>query len=46
MQPTSIQDAKLNEIDIKVQSSFASKSGTLITNSKKSFSDQIITGIS
>ena len=46
MQPTSIQDAKLNEIDITVQSSFASKSGTLITNSKKSFSDQIITGIS
>ena len=46
MQPTSIQDAKLNKIDIKVKSSFAFKSGTLITNSKKSFSDQIITGIS
>ncbi|MDC3119499.1 aspartate kinase [Candidatus Pelagibacter sp.] len=46
MQPTSIQDAKLNKIDIKVKSSFVSKSGTLITNSKKSFSDQIITGIS
>ena len=46
MQPTSIQDAKLNKIDIKVKSSFTSKSGTLITNSKKSFSDQIITGIS
>ncbi len=46
MQPTSVQDAKLNNINIKVKSSFVSKSGTLITNSKKSFSDQIITGIS
>ena len=46
MQPTSVQDAKLNKIDIKVKSSFASNSGTLITDSKKAFSDQIITGIS
>ena len=46
MQPTSVQDAKLNKINIKVKSSFVKKSGTLITNSKKSFSDQIITGIS
>jgi len=46
MQPTSIQDAKLNNIDIKVKSSFVKKSGTLITNSKKIFSNQIITGIS
>lgn len=46
MQPTSVQDAKLNRIDIKVKSSFVSKSGTLITGSKKAFSDQIITGIS
>ena len=46
MQPTSVQDAKLNKIDIKVKSSFAPKSGTLITNSSKAFSDQIITGIS
>jgi len=46
MQPTSVQDAKLNNIDIKVKSSFISKSGTLITGSKKAFSDQIITGIS
>ena len=46
MQPTSVQDAKLNKIDVKVKSSFVSKSGTLITNSKKAFSDQIITGIS
>ena len=46
MQPTSVQDAKLNNINIKVKSSFLSKSGTLITGSKKNFSDQIITGIS
>ena len=46
MQPTSVQDAKLNKIEIKVKSSFVSKSGTLITNSRKAFSDQIITGIS
>ncbi len=46
MQPTSVQDAKLNNIDIRVKSSFVSKPGTLITGSKKSFSDQIITGIS
>ncbi len=46
MQPTSVQDAKLNDINIQVKSSFISKPGTLITGSKKSFSDQIITGIS
>ena len=46
MQPTSVQDAKLNDIDIQVKSSFVSKPGTLITGKKKSFSDQIITGIS
>ena len=46
MQPTSVQDAKLNDIDIEVKSSFAVKPGTLITGSKKAFSDQIITGIS
>ena len=46
MQPTSVQDAKLNNIDIEVKSSFVLKPGTLITGSKKSFSDQIITGIS
>ena len=48
MQPTSVQDAKLNDIDISVKSSFTSKPGTLITKSfkKKEFSNQIITGIS
>ena len=37
MQPTSVQDAKLNKIDIKVKSSFVLKSGTLITGSNKTF---------
>ena len=46
MQPTSVQDAKLNNIDIKVKSSFILRPGTLITDSKKIFSNQIITGIS
>ena len=46
MQPTSVQDAKLNNIDINVKSSFVSRPGTLITGSKKLFSNQIITGIS
>ena len=46
MQPTSVQDAKLNKIDIQVKSSFIKKSGTLITGSNKAFSNQIITGIS
>ena len=48
MQPTSVQDAKLNNIDINVKSSFINKSGTLITKSfkKEEFSNKIITGIS
>ena len=46
MQPTSVQDAKLNKINIKVKSSFVQKPGTLITGYTKSFSNQIITGIS
>ena len=45
MQPTSVQDAKLNNIDFTIKSSFVKKSGTLITSTKKAFSDQIITGI-
>jgi aspartate kinase len=45
MQPTSVQDAKLNNINFSVRSSFEKKKGTLITGSKKSFSNQIITGI-
>ena len=34
MQPTSVQDAKLNKIDITVKSSFVKKNGTLITGVK------------
>jgi len=45
MHPVSVQDAKLNNIDINVKSSFIKKKGTLITNSKKAFSNKVITGI-
>ncbi|MDA9604644.1 aspartate kinase [Candidatus Pelagibacter sp.] len=45
MQPTSVQDAKLNNISFSVKSSFIKKKGTLITSNKKAFSDKIITGI-
>tara|TARA_B100000767_G_scaffold4734_1_gene4461 strand:- start:4847 stop:6058 length:1212 start_codon:yes stop_codon:yes gene_type:complete len=45
MQPTSVQDAKLNNISFSVRSSFVKNKGTLITNNKKAFSNQIITGI-
>ena len=45
MQPESVQEAKLNNIDINVKSSFIKKKGTLITNSKKAFSNKVITGI-
>ena len=45
MQPTSVQDAKLNNISFTVKSSFVKKKGTLVTSNKKVFSDQIITGI-
>jgi len=45
MQPTSVQDAKLNNISFSVKSAFIKKKGTLITGNKKAFSDQIITGI-
>ena len=48
MQPTSVQDAKLNNINISVKSSFIEKPGTLISGStnKENFNNQIITGIS
>jgi aspartate kinase len=45
MQPTSVQDAKLNNINFSVKSSFLNKNGTLITSNKKAFSNQIITGV-
>ena len=45
MQPTAVQDAKLNNINFSVKSSFIKKKGTLITGYNKAFSDKIITGI-
>ena len=46
MQPHSIQDARLNRVDIEVKSSFKNKSGTLITKRKNIVNNKIITGIS
>ena len=46
MQPVSIQDARLNKIDIEVRSSFLKKSGTLITKRSNIINNKIITGIS
>ena len=46
MQPVSIQDARLNRIDIEVKSSFIKKPGTLITKRTNISNNRIITGIS
>ena len=46
MQPHSIQDARLNRVDIEVKSSFKNKSGTFITKRKNIINNKIITGIS
>ena len=46
MQPASIQDARLNKINVDVKSSFVSRPGTLITKRKNISKDRIITGIS
>ena len=46
MQPVSIQDARLNRIDIEVKSSFIKKPGTLITKKSNIINNKIITGIS
>ena len=46
MQPVSIQDARLNRIDIEVKSSFVKKPGTLITKRLNIINNKIITGIS
>ena len=46
MQPASIQDARLNRINIEVKSSFKSKPGTLITKKKNISANRIITGVS
>ena len=46
MQPVSIQDARLNRIDIEVKSSFINKTGTLITKRSNIINNRIVTGIS
>ncbi len=46
MQPHSIQDARLNRIDIDVRSSFNKTPGTLITKKKNIFNNKIIRGVS
>jgi aspartate kinase len=46
MQPHSIQDARLNRVDIEVRSSFTDNAGTLITKRKNIINNKIITGIS
>ena len=46
MQPHSIQDARLNRIDIEVRSSFRNIEGSLITRRKNVSSTNIIRGVS
>ena len=46
MQPVSIQDARLNRIDIEVRSSYKKKTGTLITKRSNLIINKIVTGIS
>ena len=46
MQPVSVQDARLNRIDIEVKSTFLNKQGTLITKRSNIINNKIITGIS
>ncbi len=46
MQPVSIQDARLNRINIEVKSSYINKPGTLITKRSNIVNNKIITGIS
>ena len=45
MQPVSIQDARLNRINIEVKSSYTNKSGTLITRRSNIINDKVITGL-
>ena len=46
MQPVSIQDARLNRIDIEVKSSYIKKPGTFITKKSNIKNNKIVTGIS
>ena len=45
MQPTSLQDARLNRIDVDVKSSFVNREGTLITKRTNIFRNKTITGL-
>ena len=45
MQPNSIQDARLNRIDIDVKSSFVNREGTSITKRTNIFRNRTITGL-
>ena len=45
MQPHSIQDARLNRVNIEVKSSFVNRPGTLITKRKNIINNKIITGV-
>ena len=45
MQPVSIQDARLNRINIEVKSSYVKRQGTLITKRSNIINNKIITGI-
>ena len=46
MKSSSVQEARLNRIDIDVKSSFRKSSGTLITKRRNIFTNKIITGVS
>ena len=46
MQTNSVQDARLNRIDVNVRSSFTNRSGTLITKKKNIKNNRVIRGIS
>ena len=46
MQSSSVQEARLNRIDVDVKSSFQNKSGTLITKRRNIINNKIITGVS
>jgi len=46
MQPASIQEARLNRIEIDVKSTFSKKNGTIITKKKNILSKNTIRGIS
>ena len=45
MQPVSIQDARINRINVEVKSSFVKKEGTLITKKSNIIKNKIVTGI-